>query len=91
MVLNFTDQNELWNIVNTLKNTSSTGSDGISSSIIKATFHEIVNPLTLIFNVSLSTGVVPDILKIARVVPIHKSDDKGLVNNYRPISVIPFI
>ena len=61
------------------RNTSSTGSDGISSSIINATFNEIVNPLTLIFNVSLSTGVVPDILKIAKVVPIHKSDDKGLV------------
>ena len=74
MVLNSTDQNELWNIVYTLKNTSSTGSDGISSSIIKATFNEIVNPLTLIFNVSLSTGVVPDIIKIAKVVPIHKSD-----------------
>ena len=91
MVRNSTYQNELWNIVNTLKNTSSTETDGIFSSIIKATFNEIVNRLTLIFNVSLSTAVVPDILKIAKVVPIHKSDDKGLVNNYRPISVLPFI
>ena len=63
----------------------------IYSSIIKATFHENVNPLTFIFNVSLSTGIVPDILKMAEVVPIHKSDDKGLVNNYRPISVLPLI
>ena len=91
MVLNSTDQNELWNIVNTLKNTCSNGSGGISSFIIKATVNEIVNPLTLIFNISLSTSVVPNILKIAKVVPIHISYDKGLVNNYRPISVIPFI
>ena len=91
MVLNSTDQNEFWNNVSTLKNTSSTESDDISSSIIDAKFNEIVNPLPLIFNISLSTGAVSAIPKIAKVVPIHKSDDKGLVNKYRPISVLPFI
>ena len=42
------------------------------------------------FNLSLTTGIFPDQLKIARVVPIFKSDDKFAVNNYRPISVLPF-
>ena len=31
----------------------------------------------------------PDKLKIAKVVPIHKSDDETMFNNYRPISILP--
>ena len=34
------------------------------------------------------SGVFPDIWKLARVTPIHKSGSKTDVNNYRPISVI---
>ena len=49
----------------------------------------IVHPLTAIFNLSLSTGKVPDNLKIAKVIPIHKKDDKEIFSNYRPVSVLP--
>ena len=31
----------------------------------------------------------PDKLKIAKVVPVFKSEDKTLLNNYRPISILP--
>ena len=37
---------------------------------------------------SLSSGVVPRELKIARVIPIFKTGDRGLFNNYRPVSVL---
>ena len=37
----------------------------------------------------MQTGYFLDNLKIATVVPIYKGDDKRLVNNYRPISVLP--
>ena len=37
----------------------------------------------------MQTGCFPDNLKIAKVEPIYKGDDKTLVNNYRPISVLP--
>ena len=33
----------------------------------------------------------PDELKLAKVVPIFKTGDEQLVQNYRPISVLPFI
>ena len=29
-------------------------------------------------------------LKLQKVLPIYKSDDKELIQNYRPISVLPF-
>jgi len=33
--------------------------------------------------------MVPDDLKIAKFIPVYKSDDKKIVSNYRPISVLP--
>ena len=29
-------------------------------------------------------------MKLAKILPIYKSDDEQLVNNYRPISILPF-
>ena len=42
-----------------------------------------------IFNLSLSTGIFPDKLKIAKVSPIFKNGEKDLLTNYWPISVVP--
>ena len=35
------------------------------------------------------SGVFPDILKIARVIPLYKDGNKSDVSNYRPISLLP--
>ena len=39
---------------------------------------------------SVTDGKFPDILKIARVTPIHKSKNHKIVSNFRPISVLSF-
>ena len=53
---------------------------------------DIISPiLASLFNESVSKGVFPACLKIARVVPIHKSGSKMEVKNYRPISTLPFV
>ena len=44
--------------------------------------------LEKIFNLSINTGVYPDSLKIAKVIPIFKNGSKSSVNNYRPISIL---
>ena len=49
------------------------------------------DPLTLIVNQSLGSGIFPNKLKIAKVIPIFKKDDAHLLNNYRPISLLPTI
>ena len=49
----------------------------------------ISKPLCEILNSSIDNGIIPDQLKIARIVPIFKSGDNSLFSNYRPISVLP--
>ena len=67
----------------------SQGHDNISTKIMKAGIIEVAKPLTYIFNLSLSSGIVPKQLKVATIEPIHKAGDRGLFNNYRPISILP--
>ena len=72
-------------------NDGSPGWDNITSKIIKASCNHIVRPLTHIFNLSLTTGVFPTELKIARVIPLFKSGDPHIFSNYRPVSVLPIL
>lgn len=41
-----------------------------------------------IFNLCLFSGVFPDYFKHSIIHPIHKSDSRDCVENYRPISVL---
>ena len=40
-------------------------------------------------NTSIERGHVPDTMKLAKVIPIYKLKDKQMLNNYRPISLLP--
>ena len=64
---------------------------GLSSEVLKLISNEISSSITLIINQTLTTGIFPDKLKIAKVVPIFKKDSKKEFQNYRPISVLPVI
>ena len=37
----------------------------------------------------MSTGIVPDKLKIAKVIPIYKKSNADMFYNYRPVSLLP--
>ena len=52
-------------------------------------YDSICAPLTYTINLSLNSGVVPQEMKIVRVIPLFKSGDKSLFTNYRPVSVLP--
>ena len=75
-------------IIKNLKEGSS-GWDGISPSIVKSTCAAFIEPLTHIFNLSISQGIFPNDLKIARVIPLFKSGNSMSLSNYRPVSVLP--
>ena len=58
-------------------------------SPIKETIDVLAAPLSHICNLSFERGVFPDKLKIAKILPVFKSDDPSLFSNYRPISILP--
>ena len=76
------------NIIDSLENKSSSVFDYISNIILKKLKTAIVPPLTKIVNLSLATGVFPDKMKYAVVVPLCKSKNRKDVTNYRPISLL---
>ena len=45
--------------------------------------------LTNIYNAFLVSGIFPDQLKLAKVLPVRKKVDTRDVRNYRPIALIP--
>ena len=52
----------------------------------------VISPIiSKINNISIEEGVFPDCLKTGRVVPLHKSGDATLKNNYRPITTLPVL
>ena len=65
----------------------SAGNDDICNYIVKKVVKDILKPLTMIFNLSISTGIVPDKLKIAKVIPTYKKQDAEIFSNYRPVSL----
>lgn len=82
-------EDEIIIIVSSLKN-SSPGIDEIRADVVKSNIDLIVQPLTHLVNLSLANGYVPEQLKQAVVTPIHKGGNQCDINNYRPISVLPF-
>ena len=56
--------------------------------MIKICSQSLTLPLKIIFEHSLKKGKFPEIWKTANVVPVHKKEDKMLIKNYRPISLL---
>ena len=76
---------EIMKIVSSLKETT-TGYDDINGVFLKMFAEFIYNPLAHIYSLSIS-GVFQYSLRIANVIPLHKSDDPMCFENCRPVSL----
>ena len=83
-----TTPHEILQLSYLLKVDKSSGPDSFSPKVVKNCINSFANPLCDIFNKSLSSGIVPNKLKVAKIVPLHKKNDINNVENYRPIALL---
>ena len=82
------DAAEVSHLISQLIASKSPGPDDIGPRLIKESAPALCQPLVYIFNLSFTTGIVPDKLKTAGVIPIFQKGDSKLASNYRPISLL---
>ena len=75
-------------MVSNLSNSDGVCVDGYSIKILRQVTQILANQLISIFNKSLVTGVLLDCEKHVKVIHINKANDKLLVSNYRPVSIL---
>ena len=68
-----------------------TGLDDLCSYFLKTVTSSISPSLTAIFNLSISSGIFPDLCKTAEVSPPHKDGSLFDRSNCRPISVLAVV
>ena len=72
-------------------NSSKATSGNISTKLIKLASKVCSPKLASCINSAIKSAKFPDPLKFAKVTPVFKKGDQTLVQNYRPISILPTV
>jgi hypothetical protein len=83
------DKKNVLDLIRNLKPKTSSGIDRLSNKLLQLIKTDIVEPFTLIINNCFNTGIFPQKLKIAKVLPLYKKNENFLFDNYRPVSILP--
>lgn len=77
--------------INLLKDDYSTGPDGIPAIVLKKCNEVLTEPISILFQESLSNGIFPNYWKDSYIIPVHKKGCKADIANYRPIAKLSCI
>ena len=86
--ITLTTVEEVNDLISDLKASKSTGPSSPPTKIMKQLNDITASPLAEIINKSFQSDIFPDVFKIAKVIPIFKSESWVFCNNYRPISLL---
>ena len=89
MFLSHIAPSEIEGIIANINPNKSSGIDEISPKVVHKIGPIISSPLCHIFNLTFTTGHIPEELKMSLISPVYKADDKTKFTNYRPISFLP--
>ena len=67
--------------------TAAAGPDRFPAILLKQCCTSLSKPLYMIWRKSMDQGRIPQILKTAHIIPIHKGGSRGIAKNYRPIAL----
>ncbi len=62
-----------------MKPNTSCGFDRISMKLLRSIKHILAETLTVVINQMLNTGIFPDLIKIAKIMPIYNKDDETVL------------
>ena len=82
-------QEDIFKVIKGLNPNKAHGHDEISIRMIQLCGDSIILPLKIIFENALKTGCFPDSWKKGIIIQVHKKSNKQIVDNYRPISLLP--
>ena len=85
------DQEDIVEAIEQISSTAAAGPDRFPAILLKTCRWVLAEPLFLIWRESLDSGNIPQILKTADVVPIHKGGSLGISANYRPVALTSHI
>ena len=80
---------DITSIIKSLKPTKAHDAGNISIRMIQLCGDSITIPLTIILKFSLRNGFLTDTWKMANIITVHKKEEKNIVKNCRPISLLP--
>lgn len=88
--LSLTTSQEIKDIITELK-VFSPGYDGVHAKVIKPGSSVLAPVPSTLINQSFRSGIFPNPLKAAKIVPVHKGGDKLQPSQCRPLSVLSTI
>ena len=80
---------QVFRVLNSLHPNKCKGFDNLPNRILKIGSQSLATSFSLLFNLILSSEVFPTSLKTATVNPIHKTSSQAVVQDYRPIALMP--
>ena len=83
----YSSDEEFIRAISQLKNNSSL--NDIPTLVLKICKRNIATYLSKLFNMCIDQSLFPNIFKISRITPIYKKGSRSLIENYRPIAVLP--
>ena len=84
--IQFTDA-DILAAIKELTASSAAGPDGFPAILLKKCGTALSGPLAHILRRSLNDGKVPDVCKMANIIPIHKGKSRAAAKNYRPVAL----
>ena len=78
MKLKPTSEGEICKIISKMEPKTSCGYDGVSNALLKSLVPVIKGPLCTIFNKLLNQGVFPNLMKLAKIIPLYKGRERDM-------------
>ena len=75
--MRLTDEKEIEKKIKAMKDNKALGPNSVRTKTLKVHYKTLSKPLAELINLSLNQGKFPTVLKIAKVIPIHKRGDKS--------------